>query len=103
MRQAFGYTGLAGPTPLLNQVPQHTASTSHQPDNLLPKGPAPKTILYQQPIFNLDRPTTCLTMYERIQVHHNYISAVSSLEHKRDLINRLKQNDPTTYQLMKLR
>ena len=34
-----------------------------------------------------------LTMNERIQVHHNYISAVSSLEHKKDLINRLKQSD----------
>ena len=30
---------------------------------------------------------------ERIQVHHNYISAVSSLEHKKDLINRLKRSD----------
>ena len=35
----------------------------------------------------------CLTMNERIQVHHNYISAVSSLEHKKDLINRLKQSN----------
>ena len=33
------------------------------------------------------------TMNERIQVHHNYTSAVSSLEHKKDLINRLKQSD----------
>ena len=32
-------------------------------------------------------------MNERIQVHHNYISAVSSLEHKKDLINRLKRTD----------
>ena len=31
---------------------------------------------------------------ERIQVHHNYISAISNLEHKKDLINRLKRNDP---------
>ena len=36
---------------------------------------------------------TCLTKSERIQVHHNYISAVSSLEHKKDLINRLKRSD----------
>ena len=35
-----------------------------------------------------------LTMEERIQVHHNYISAISNLEHKKDLINRLKRNDP---------
>ena len=32
-------------------------------------------------------------MNKRIQVHHNYISAVSSLEHKKDLINRLKRCD----------
>ena len=32
-------------------------------------------------------------MNERIQAHHNYISAVSSLEHKKDLINRLKRSD----------
>ena len=32
-------------------------------------------------------------MNKRIQVHHNYISAVSSLEHKKDLINRLKRSD----------
>ena len=46
MRQVFGYTRLAGPTPLLNQGPQPTASTSHQTDGLLPKGPASKTIQY---------------------------------------------------------
>ena len=34
-----------------------------------------------------------LTRNERIQVHHNYISAISSLEHKKDLINRLKRSD----------
>ena len=40
-------------------------------------------------------------MNERIQIHHNYISAVSSLEHKKDLINRLKRSDNhniTTYE-----
>ena len=93
MRQAFGYTGLPGSTPPLATGEQPTASTSHQPDDLLPRQPAPKTVQYQPPSFKLTRPTTCLTMNERIQVHHNYISAVSSLEHKKDLINRLKQSD----------
>ena len=92
-RQAFGYTGLAGPTPPLAMGMQPTASTSHQPDDLLPRQPAPKTVQYQPPSFKLTRLTTCLTMNERIQVHHNYISAVSSLEHKKDLINRLKRSD----------
>ena len=90
MRQAFGYAGLARSTPPLVTGTQPTASTSCQPDDLLPKQPAPKTVLYQPPPFKLTRPTAHLTMNERMQVHHNYISAVSSLEHKKDLINRLK-------------
>ena len=89
-RQAFGYTVLARSTPPLATGMQPTASTSCQPDDLLSKQPAPKTVQYQPPSFKLTRPTTCLMMNERIQVHHNYISVVSSLEHKKDLINRLK-------------
>ena len=92
-RQAFGYTGLAGSTPPLATGTQPTASTSQQPDDLLPRQPAPKTVQYQPPSFKLTRPMTRLTKNERIQVHHNYISPVSSLEHKKDLINRLKRSD----------
>ena len=92
-RQAFGYTGLAGPTPPLAVGTQPMLSTSHQQDDLLPRQPAPKTVQYQPPSFKLTRPTMRLAMNERIQVYHNYISAVSSLEHKRDLINRLKRSD----------
>ena len=92
-RQAFGYTGLAGSTPPLATRMQPTASMSCQPDDLLPRQPAPKTVQYQPPSFKLTRLTTHLMMNERIQVHHNYISAVSSLEHKKDLINRLKRSD----------
>ena len=92
-RQAFGYAWLAGSTPPLATGTQPTASTSHQPDDLLPKQPAPKTVQYQPPSFKMTRPTVCLMMNKRIQVHHNYISAVSSLEHKKDLINRLKRSD----------
>ena len=92
-RQAFGYTGLAGSTPPLATEPQPAASTLQQLDDLLPRQPPPKTVQYQPPSFNLTRPTTRLTKNERIQVHHNYISAVSSLEHKKDLINRLKRSD----------
>ena len=77
MRQAFGYARLAGSTPPLATGTQPTASTSHQPDNLLPKQPASKTVQYQPPSFKLTRPMARLTMSERIQVHHNYISAVS--------------------------
>ena len=90
MRQTFGYAGLAGSTPPLATGTQPTASTSRQPDDLLTKQSAPKTVQYQPPSFKLTRPMVHLTVNERIQVHHNYISAVSSLEHKKDLINRLK-------------
>ena len=92
-RQAFGYTGLAGSTPPLATGMQPTASTSQQPDDLLPRQPALKTVQYQPPSFKLTRSMTRLTKNERIQVHHNYISAVSSLEHKKDIINRLKRSD----------
>ena len=93
MRQAFGYAGLSGPMPLFNQSPPAAPTTSHKQDEILSKKPALKTIQYQPPSFNLGRPTTCLTMEERIQVHHNYISAISNLKHKKDLINRLKRSD----------
>ena len=59
-RQAFGYTGLAGSAPPLATGTQPTASTSCQPDDLLPRQPAPKTVQYQPPSFKLTRPTTHL-------------------------------------------
>ena len=80
-------------TPPLAAGTQTTASTLQQPDDLLPRKPAPKTVQYQPPSFKLTRPSTRLTRNKRIQVHHNYISVVSSLEHKKDLINRLKRSD----------
>ena len=43
-RQAFGYTGLAGSTPPLAMGMQPTASTSCQPDDLLHRQLAPKTV-----------------------------------------------------------
>ena len=80
--------------PLLNQPQPAAHTTCNQQDDTLSKKPAPTTIQYQPPFFNLDRPTMCLTMEKRIQVHHNYISTISNLEHKKDLINRLKRSDP---------
>ena len=64
-RQAFGYTGLSGPTLPLNQ-PQPTASTTSNPqDDILTKKPAPKTVQYQPLTFSLERPTEYLTMEEK--------------------------------------
>ena len=93
-QQAFSYTGLSGPTPPLNQPQQTADTTCDVPDDILSKKPAPKNVQYQPPTFSLDRPTQCLTMEERIQVHHNYISGISNREHKKDLINRLKRSNP---------
>ena len=90
-QQAFGYTGLSGPTPPLNQSQPTASATCNQQDNTLSKKPAPKTVQYQLPSFNLYRLTMHLTMEEWIQVHHNYIS---NHEHKKDLIDRLKRSDP---------
>ena len=93
-QQAFGYSGLSGPRPPLNQPQQTADTTCDMPDDILSKKLAPKNVQYQLPTFSLDRPTQHLTMEERIQVHHNYISAVSIHEHTKDLINRLKRSDP---------
>ena len=89
-RQALGHAGLSGSTPCL----QHSPPASDGQDDFISEKPAPKTVQYQPPSFSLDRPMACLTIEERVQVHHNYISAVSNLEHKKDLINRLKRSDP---------
>ena len=94
MQQAFGCTGLSGPMPPLNQSLPTASTTCNQQDDTLSKKPAPKTVQYQPKSFNLDRLTVHLTMEERIQVHHNYISAISNHEHKKDFINRLKRSDP---------
>ena len=95
-RYSFGYVGPTGPTPATEAkqpCPAGPACTAYNEDtipDLTTQKPPPKTVPYQLPSFNLDRPTRCLTKEERIEVHHNYISAVSNLEHKKDLINRLK-------------
>ena len=80
--------------PPLNQSQPTASTTCNQQDDTLSKKPAPKTVQYQPPSFNLDRPIMHLTMEERIQVHHNYTSVISNHEHKKDLINRLKRGDP---------
>ena len=74
-RCAFGCMGPTAPTPATQAQQTH---------------PPPRTVPYQPPSFNLDRPTRHLTKEERIEVHHNYISAFSNLEHQKVLINGLK-------------
>ena len=98
-RHAFSYMGPTEPTPATQAKQPHPAapvSTAYNEDtipDLTTQKPPPRTVPYQPPSFNLDRPTRCLTKKERIEEHHNYISAVSSLGHKKDLINRLKRSE----------
>ena len=98
-RHAFSYMGPTGPAPApqpKQPPPAGPVSTAYNKDtipDLTTQKPPPRTVPCQPPSFNLDRPTRCLTKEERIEVHHNYISAVSNLEHKKDLINRLKQSE----------
>ena len=95
-RHAFGYMGPTGPKPATQAkqpCPAGPVSTTYNEDtipDLTTQKPPPRTVPYQPPSFNLDRPTRHLMKEERIEVHHNYISAVSNLEHKKDLINRLQ-------------
>ena len=64
-RQAFSYAGLSGSTPCL----QHLPPANDGQDDFISEKPAPKTVQYQPPSFSLDRPMTCLTIEERVQVH----------------------------------
>ena len=92
----FGYMGPTGLTPVTqaNQPcpagPVHAAYNEDTIPDLTTQKPPPRTVPYQPPSFNLDRPTRCLMKEKRIEVHHNYISAVSNLKHMKDLIKRLK-------------
>ena len=99
-KHAFGCMGPMGPV-LATQISQpHLAdpvSTAYTEDiipDLTAQKPPSRAVSYQPPSFNLKRPTKHLTKEERLEVHQNYISVVSNLEHKKDLINRLKRSGP---------
>ena len=78
-RCAFGCMGLTGSTPAMQISQPHLAdpvSTAYNGDiirDLTTQKPPPRTVHYQPPSFNLDRPTKCLTKEEKLEVHHNYI------------------------------
>ena len=92
--------GPTGPTPATQTShpcladPVSTAYNEDMIPDLTTQKPPSRTVPYQPPSFNLDRPTKCLTKEKELEVHHNYISAVSNLEHKKDHINRLKRSEP---------
>ena len=56
--------------------------------------PHPRIVEYLEPSFSLERPVCRLKMDERLEVHNNFISAISNKMHKVDLIHRLKKSEP---------
>ena len=58
------------------------------------QSPHPRTVEYLEPSFSLERPVHRLKMDERLEVHNNFISAISNKMHKVDLIQRLKKSEP---------
>ena len=96
-RHAFRF---AGPTPAqqmpqsVRQQPTPQVPTEDIIPGLTPAKIPPRSIPYQPSAFSLDRPTARPMMEQRMQVYHNYISAVLNLEHKKDIINRLKRAEP---------
>ena len=56
--------------------------------------PHPRSVEYLEPSFSLERPAHRLKMDKRLEVHNNFISAISNKMHKVDLMCRLKTNEP---------
>ena len=73
---------------------QPTAKEDEAVPDLTDEPPQPRAIHYQEPSFSLEQPDHMLKMHERIEVHNNYISAISNKLHTIDLIDRLKKNEP---------
>ena len=84
-RCTFGCMGPTGPAPATQAsqpYPADPVNTAYNEDmipDLTIQKPLPRTVPYQPPSFNLERPTRCLVKEERIEVYHNYISAVLTL------------------------
>ena len=73
---------------------QNTAENDEAEPDLNNQPPPPRTVEYLEPSFSLERPVCRLEMDERLEVHNNFISAISNKMHKLDLIYRLKKSEP---------
>ena len=62
--------------------------------DLTDEPPQLRAIVYLEPLFSLERPVCRLEMDKRLEVHNNYISAISNKMHKIDLINRFVKSEP---------
>ena len=73
---------------------QNTVGNDEAVPDLTNQPPPPRTVEYLEPSFSLKRPVCRLEMDERLEVHNNFISAISNKMHKLDLVCRLKKNEP---------
>ena len=73
---------------------KNTAENDEAVLDLNNKPPSPKTLEYLKPSFSLERPVCRLKMDKRLEVHNNFISAISNKMHKLDLICRLMKSEP---------
>ena len=73
---------------------QNTAENDEAVPDLNNQPLPPRTVEYLELSFNLERPVRRLEMDERLEVHNNFISAISNKMHKLDLICRLKKSEP---------
>ena len=84
--------------PAIIQRSQSCALNRAENDKAVPdlnnQPPPPRTVEYLKPSFGLERPVHRLRMDERLEVHNNFISAISNKMHKLDLVHRLKKSEP---------
>ena len=73
---------------------QQTAPEDVAIPELTNQPPHPRTVEYLESFFSLERPAHSLEMDERLEVHNNFISAISNKMHKVGLVHRLKKNEP---------
>ena len=73
---------------------ENTAENDEAVPDLNNQPPPPRTVEYLEPSSSLERPVHRLQMDNRLEVHNNFISAISNKMHKLDLVCRLKKSEP---------
>ena len=73
---------------------QESANDDEAVPDFMDERAQPRAIVYLEPSFSLQRPAHRLKIDKRLEVHNNYISAISNRMHRIDLIYRLKRSEP---------
>ena len=73
---------------------QNTAENDEAVPDLNNQPPPPRTVEYLKPSFSLGRPVHRLELDKRLEVHNNFISAISNKMHNLDLVHSLKKSEP---------